>query len=109
MSKTHKFKQGEDFRGCGQTDFEYANTTECGYVRNFVTNNDARVTCQLCLREMHTGLTTMTKDQTIARLTLGLKNITKYAVPPQAKEMARHALDLDKPLREMAPMTHEAQ
>jgi hypothetical protein len=48
----------------------------------------------------------MTKDQTIARLTLGLKNITKYAVHPQAKEMARHALDLDKPMREMAPMTY---
>jgi hypothetical protein len=51
----------------------------------------------------------MTKDQKIARLTLGLKNIARYAVHPQAKEMARQALDLDKPLREMVPMTHEAK
>jgi hypothetical protein len=48
----------------------------------------------------------MTKDQTIARLTLGLKNIIQYAVHPQAKEMARETLDFDKPMREMVPMTH---
>jgi hypothetical protein len=51
----------------------------------------------------------MTKDQKIARLTLGLKNIARYAVHPQAKEMARHALDLDKPLREMVPLTFEVE
>jgi hypothetical protein len=51
----------------------------------------------------------MTKDQTIARLTLGLQNIAKYAVHPQAKEMARHALDFDTPLREMVPLTYEAK
>jgi hypothetical protein len=51
----------------------------------------------------------MTKDQTIARLTLGLKNIAKYAVHPQAKEMARQTLDFSKPLREMVPMTYEAK
>jgi hypothetical protein len=51
----------------------------------------------------------MTKDQKIARLTLGLKNIEKYAVHPQAKEMARQALDLDKPMREMVPMTYEVE
>jgi hypothetical protein len=51
----------------------------------------------------------MTKDQTIARLTLGLKNIARYAVHPQAKEMARQALDLDTPLREMVPLTYEVE
>jgi hypothetical protein len=51
----------------------------------------------------------MTKDQTIARLTLGLRNIEKYAVHPQAKEMAKDTLDLDKPMRKMVPMTHEAK
>jgi hypothetical protein len=49
----------------------------------------------------------MTKDQTIARLTLGLKNIEKYALNQQAREMARQTLNLDKPLREMVPMTYE--
>jgi hypothetical protein len=49
----------------------------------------------------------MTKAQTIARLTLGLKNITKYSVHPQAKEMAKETLDFDRPLREMVPLTHE--
>jgi hypothetical protein len=49
----------------------------------------------------------MTKDQTIARLTLGLKNIEKYALNQQAREMARLALDLDTPMREMAPLTYE--
>jgi hypothetical protein len=48
----------------------------------------------------------MTKDQKIARLTLGLKNIIKYALNQQAREMARDTLDLDKPMREMVPMTH---
>jgi hypothetical protein len=51
----------------------------------------------------------MTDAQIIARLTLGLKNITRYAVHPQAKEMAKDTLDLDKPLREMVPVTHEAK
>jgi hypothetical protein len=51
----------------------------------------------------------MTKDQKIARLTLGLKNIAQYAVHPQAKEMAKETLDLDQTLREMVPMTHEAK
>jgi hypothetical protein len=43
------------------------------------------------------------------RLTNGLNNIAAYAVHPQAKEMARQALDLDKPLREMVPITYEAK
>jgi hypothetical protein len=43
------------------------------------------------------------------RLTLGLQNIAQYAVHPQAKEMARHALDLDTPLREMVPLTYKAK
>lgn len=51
----------------------------------------------------------MTKDQKIARLLKGLKNIEKYAVHPQAKEMARQALDFDTPLREMVPLTYEAK
>jgi hypothetical protein len=51
----------------------------------------------------------MTKDQKIARLTLGLQNIAQYAVHPQGKEMARQALDLDKPMREMVPMTYAAK
>jgi hypothetical protein len=51
----------------------------------------------------------MTKDQKIARFKQALQDIEKYAVHPQAKEMARQALDLDKPMREMVPMTHEAK
>jgi hypothetical protein len=51
----------------------------------------------------------MTKDQKIAHLTKGLQDIAQYAVHPQAKEMARQALDLDNPLREMVPMTYEAK
>lgn len=51
----------------------------------------------------------MTAKEKIARLTLGLQNIEKYALHQQAREMARETLDFDKPMREMVPLTHEAK
>jgi hypothetical protein len=51
----------------------------------------------------------MTKDQKIARLTLGLQNIIKYALNQQAREMASNTLDLDKPMREMVPLTYDSK
>jgi hypothetical protein len=51
----------------------------------------------------------VTNAHKLARFKLALQNIAKYAVHPQAKEMARHALDLDKPLREMVPLTFETE
>lgn len=50
-------------------------------------------------------MSAMTAKEKIARLTLGLQNIEKYALHQQAREMARQTLDFDKPLREMVPIT----
>lgn len=51
----------------------------------------------------------MTNAHKLARYKQALQNIAEYAVHPQAREMARYALDLDQPLREMVPLTHEAK
>ena len=52
MAKTHKFKQGTDYRDMGQTEYEYTHTSACGYVRDNLTSKDNEVTCKICLREI---------------------------------------------------------
>jgi len=58
--KTHFMKKGADYRGCGQTDFEYANNSLCGYVRKLVTENEGMVTCYYCKRLMKNAKTVRT-------------------------------------------------
>lgn len=50
MAKTHLKVSGVDARSSGQTQFEYAHQTACGYVRDNVTRNMDHVDCSLCLR-----------------------------------------------------------
>lgn len=50
--KVHKNKLGSDFRGQGQTAYEYLHSTACGYVRDLTTRNNSEVTCKLCLGEI---------------------------------------------------------
>jgi hypothetical protein len=53
MSKaTHKFQSHGDHRGAGQTQHEYTHSTACGYVRDHVTSDTAKVTCKHCLRAL---------------------------------------------------------
>ncbi len=51
--KTHLKINGVDFRGNGQTEFEYDHQTACGFVRNSVTRNGDNVDCKLCIKSEH--------------------------------------------------------
>jgi len=48
----HKYQSHGDHRSAGQTHHEYSHSTACGYVREAVTTDDSKVTCNLCRRKM---------------------------------------------------------
>ena len=48
--KTHLKIKGVDYRGRGQSNFEYEHQTACGYVRVDVTTNEDLVDCKHCLK-----------------------------------------------------------
>lgn len=48
--KTHLRVRGVDCRDIGQTQFEYEHQTACGYVRDKITDDPNKVTCQECLK-----------------------------------------------------------
>ena len=53
MLKTHYKVAGVDARNQGQTEYEYANQTACGYVRDNVTTDGDGVDCKQCLNSIH--------------------------------------------------------
>jgi hypothetical protein len=52
MSKIHLSDFIADYRGRGQSGYDYEHQTACGYVRSEVTRYAALVDCKLCIREI---------------------------------------------------------
>lgn len=49
---THKYQSHGDHRSAGQSQHEFTHSTACGYVRDHITSDAAKVTCKLCLRAL---------------------------------------------------------
>lgn len=52
QKKTHLYRSHGDHRSAGQTQHEYTHSTACGYVRDVVTRDPAKVTCTHCKRKL---------------------------------------------------------